>query len=104
MINFPARKLQAFSGKLKTQSKDGLKPVEFVEMKLASQPPKDCKRGVAGSSIWRISSRNLSGHHVAGGAACAFELVIPKSGETFVELGEVVCTPVTNKQSVVRRD
>jgi outer membrane usher protein len=92
VIDFPARKLQAFSGKLKTHSKDGLKSVEFVEMTLASQAPEGLQTGRGGEFyLENLQPGTYPGTTVLDGKACAFELVIPKSSETFVELGEVVC-------------
>lgn len=94
LINFAARKLQAFSGRLKTQGKDGLKSVEFVEMKLGPDAPTEGLQTGRGGEFYveNLKPGTYPGTTLLDGVPCAFKLVIPPSSEIFVELGDVVCT------------
>lgn len=93
MINFAARKLQAFSGRLKTRGRDGLKSVEFVKMKLGPDAPTEGLQTGRGGEFYveNLKPGTYPGTALLDGVLCAFKLVIPQSSETFVELGDVVC-------------
>jgi outer membrane usher protein len=95
VIDFAATKLQAFSGKLKVQHKEGPKPFEYAEMKLDDEKKTGAFQTGRGGEFYveNLSPGTHTGTAIAEGSKCAFDLVIPKSDETFVDLGEVVCRP-----------
>jgi outer membrane usher protein FimD/PapC len=93
VIEFAATKLQAFTGKLKAQQQDGVRSVEFEEMSLKSgEKPQGFQTGRGGEFyIENIKPATYAAKVMVEGKPCLFDLIIPQSNETFVELGDVVC-------------
>ena len=95
LIKFPATKLQAFTGKLKTHDKEGTKAVEFAEMRLpdVKAQPGGFQTGRRGEFyLENLQPGTYAGSVMVEGKPCLFKLAIPRSTETFVELGDVVCS------------
>jgi outer membrane usher protein FimD/PapC len=96
LIEFPATRLQAFTGKLEVQQAAGTKPVEFVEMRLpkVKAQPGGFQTGHGGEFyLENLQPGTYDGSVTVDGKPCLFKLAVPHSTETFVELGDVVCNP-----------
>lgn len=95
VVNFAVTKLQAFSGKLKVMRPTGIQPVEFHEISAkVGEKMEEFQTGHGGEFyIENLKPGSYAATVQLEGMPCAFDLVIPRSGETFVNLGEVVCSP-----------
>ncbi|MGH8832115.1 MAG: fimbria/pilus outer membrane usher protein [Polaromonas sp.] len=93
VIDFGVTKIQAFSGKLKSQQAGAMKPVEFQEISFSADGKMQRMQTGRGGEFY-IENRK-PGTYTATvpleGKPCQFDLTIPRSDETFVELGELVC-------------
>lgn len=97
LIEFAVSKLQAVTGRLKAQHKEGFKSVEFEEIRLPSiegQKRSGFQTGRGGEFyIENLGPGTYPATVMMEGKPCPFDLVVPQSAETFVELGDVVCRP-----------
>lgn len=95
IIDFGAKKIQAFSGVLKYQRDSGPQPVAFQEITLhAGGKSLTLQTGKAGEFYFEnLAPGSYAASALVEGKQCPFEILIPKSTETFVELPEVVCRP-----------
>ena len=96
LIEFPATRLQAFTGKLKARETEGTKAVEFAEIKLpkVKAQPGGFQTGRGGEFyLENLLPGTYDGSVAFDGEPCLFKLAVPHSTETFVELGDVVCSP-----------
>lgn len=93
VITFSATKLQAFTGKLKTRQNDATRPVEFARIKLAVEGKVEELQSGRGGEFYveNLKAGTYEGTVTIDGKPCLFELVIARSTETFVDLGDVVC-------------
>jgi outer membrane usher protein FimD/PapC len=95
LIDFQMKKLQAFTGMLRSAGAGGTKPVEFAEVRMDSAlgvQPFQTGRG----GEFYLEDLKPGTYRAAAqveGKPCVFDLVVPVSKETFVELGTVVCRP-----------
>ena len=93
VINFGVTKIQAFTGKLEMQQAGNTKPVEFQEFSITVKGKRLTLLTGRGGEFY--SENLLPGTYsttvLADGKPCDFDLVIPQSDETFVELGKLVC-------------
>lgn len=93
VIDFDVTKIQAFTGKLQYVQDGVAKPVEFQEISFS-----------AGGKVFTLQTGRGGEYYVENlkpgsypataevqGKLCQFDLKIPKSDETFVDLGEAVC-------------
>ena len=95
IVRFAATRLQAFSGKLKTRPADGAaaSPVEFARITLAiGAKQENFQTGRCGEFyLENVQPGTYAGTVVVEGKPCRFDLVVPPSNDTFVDLGETVC-------------
>ena len=93
VIDFGVTKIQAFTGKLMFMKNGAAKPVEFQEISFTAQGKKLTLQTGRGGEFYIENLRPASypASVEVEGKPCRFDLKIPKSDETFVELGELVC-------------
>lgn len=93
VIDFAVTKVQAFTGKLKYQDEGANKPVEFLEISFSAEgKTQSLQTGRDGEFyVENLKPGTFAAKVLVDGKPCLFDLVIPKSEETFVELGEVTC-------------
>lgn len=93
LIDFAATRMQAFTGTLKARNEGAAKPVAYHEVTLNA----DGKRvvfqtGKAGEFyLENLKPGTYAASAAVDGKGCAFDITIPLSNETFIELPEVVC-------------
>jgi outer membrane usher protein len=94
-VDFGVVKTQAFSGQLTTRVGDVVKPVEFTEIDLVVQgKPRKLPTGRGGEFyVENLAPGRYSASAVVGGQPCVFDLNIPASDQTLIELGDVQCRP-----------
>jgi outer membrane usher protein len=92
-VDFGVTKTQAFTGKLISRLGPVAKPVEVAEMEVSIDGKS--QKLIAGRGgefyIENLKPGIYKGSVSVGSERCVFELAIPKSDETFVDLGEVQC-------------
>ena len=95
VIDFGVTKVQAFTGKLTYLDEGANKPVEFLEFNFSAQGKTiTLQTGRAGEFyVENVKAGTYAATVVIAGRACRFDIIIPNSEETFVELGELVCRP-----------
>jgi outer membrane usher protein FimD/PapC len=95
LIDFPMKKLQAFTGMLKVASPEGTKPVEFVKVRLDAVPDAQPFQTGRGGEFYleNLQPGTYRAAAQVGGKPCVFDLVVPASKDIFVDLGNVVCRP-----------
>lgn len=93
LVDFGVAKTQAFSGHLITRVGGVAKPVEFVEIDLVVEgKSRKLPTGRGGEFYFEnLAPGRYSGSAVVDGQPCVFELDVPASNETFIELGDVQC-------------
>ena len=94
-VDFAVVKTQAFSGKLKSRKAPAAKAVEFQEFQInVDGKPQNFVTGRGGEFyLENLKPGTYAGTVTVEGRPCLFDLNIPKSDDTFVELGEVSCAP-----------
>jgi outer membrane usher protein FimD/PapC len=92
VIDFGLSKIQAFSGKLKTGAGEAVK---YQEISLSVDGrPQSLQTGRGGEFyVENLKPGTYPAVVRSKDASCRFDLRIPQSEETFVELGDVVCRP-----------
>lgn len=95
LIDFGVKKLQAFSGKLKSGQPGAMKPVEFQEITIEAEGGKQSFETGRGGEFYleNFKPGTYRATVEVQGKPCLFDVVIPASAETFVELGELRCRP-----------
>jgi outer membrane usher protein len=93
LVDFGATRMQAFTGKLLAQSSGKTGPVEFREAVLQfAEKPQTFMTGRGGEFyLENVKPGRYRGSVDVDGQPCGFELVIPASQETFVDLPPVTC-------------
>lgn len=93
VIDFGVTKIQAFTGKLKFMQGGIAKPVEYQEVSFTAQGKKLILQTGRGGEFYieNLKSANYPATVEVEGKTCRFDLKIPKSDETFVELGDLLC-------------
>lgn len=93
VIDFGVTRIQAFTGHLKFKQ-DGLtNAVELQEISVSAEGRKLTLQTGRGGEFYieNLKPGSYAATAAAAGKPCLFELVIPRSDETFVDLGEFVC-------------
>lgn len=95
MIDFGVTKVQAFTGKLLHADGGANKPVEFLELSFDVEGKTQALQTGRGGEFYfeNVKPATYAATVLIDGRPCRFDLIIPKSEETFVELGELVCRP-----------
>lgn len=93
LVRFSATRLRAFSGKLHAKVAGNTVPLDFVEGSLqAKDQSLPLQTGRGGEFYFEnLDPGSYPAKVVVGGRPCTFELIIPVTQETFVDLGTVVC-------------
>ncbi|MES2942690.1 MAG: fimbria/pilus outer membrane usher protein, partial [Pseudomonadota bacterium] len=93
VIDFGVVKIQAFTGKLKSRKDNITKAVEFQEIKFSTEGKLQTFPTGRGGEFYieNIKPGSYAATILVEGKPCIFDLLIPSSGETFVDLGELVC-------------
>jgi outer membrane usher protein len=94
VIDFAVTKVQAFTGKLKyLQAAGAIKPVEFQEISISAAGKKQTFESGHGGEFYleNLKPGTYPATVEVEGKPCLFDIVIPKSDETFVELGDLMC-------------
>jgi outer membrane usher protein len=96
LIEFAVTKVQAFTGKLKYQDNGVTKPVEFQEFSFnANGKTQNQQTGRGGEFYFEnLKPGRYAATVQVDGKPCLFDVVIPKSDETFVELGDLTCRSI----------
>lgn len=93
VIDFGVTKIQAFTGKLKSMQDGATKPVEFQEISFSAGGKKLTLQTGRGGEYYveNLKPGTYPATVEVEGKPCRFDLKIPKSDETFVDLDESVC-------------
>jgi outer membrane usher protein len=93
LVDFGATRMQAFTGTLLAQAPGKPKPVEFREavLEVAGRPQKFLTGGGGEFYLENMKPGRYRGSVDVDGQPCTFELVIPVSLETFVDLPALTC-------------
>jgi outer membrane usher protein FimD/PapC len=93
VIDFAVTKVQAFTGKLQYLQDGMAKPVEFQEISFSAGGKTITLQTGRGGEYYleNLKPGNFPATVEVEGKPCRFELKIPKSDDTFVELGEATC-------------
>jgi outer membrane usher protein len=93
LIRFDVVRIQAFTGTVKIRIDGVLKPVEYYEGKLlVAGNPVTFVTGKGGALyLENLEAGSYPASLSSAAGPCRFDLAIPESKETIVELGEVVC-------------
>ena len=95
VIDFGVTKIQAFTGKLKFWQTGTSKSVEFQEISFSAEGRTQKLQTGRGGEFYieNLKPGTYPAKVLVEGKSCQFDLTIPRSDETFVELGELVCRP-----------
>lgn len=93
VVDFGVTRVQAFTGRLKYQQEGQTKPVELQEISINVEGKKLTLQTGRGGEFYfeNLKAGNYAATASAESKPCLFELVVPRSDETFVDLGEFVC-------------
>lgn len=96
VVDFAVTKLQALTGKLKYQQAGTIKPLEFQEISIEVDGKKNTFETGRGGEFYleNLKPGTYAARVQVDGKPCLFDIVIPTSEETFVELGDLTCRPV----------
>lgn len=92
-LQFEVSRLQAFSGKLKYRSDIGSRPIEYEEIFLDVAGHRRSLQTGRGGEFYleNLPPGRYASAAKAEGKSCFFDIVIPETSETFVDLGDVMC-------------
>lgn len=95
VVEFPVSKLQAFSGKLKFDHGGVIGPLEFHEVDITVEGRNQPFQTGRGGEFYleNLKAGTYRATAQIDGQACVSEIVISKSDEMLVELGDVMCRP-----------
>lgn len=93
VIDFGVTKIQAFTGKLKFRHDGAMKALEFQALEFTAEgKPQTLQTGRGGEFyVENLKPGTFAVTVRLEGKPCRFDLTIPKSDDTFVDLGEFVC-------------
>lgn len=94
LVAFNARRIQAFSGKLKTLRGEQALPLEHQSASFVVQGKQQEFRTGRGGEFYLENvpaGRYAAQASLPGGGRCSFELVVPASTEMLVELPDLLC-------------
>ena len=93
VIDFGVTRVQAFTGHLKSRQEGMTKAVELQEISIRQQGKTLTLQTGRGGEFYleNLKAGSYAATAEAEGKPCLFELVIPQSEATFVDLGEFVC-------------
>ena len=92
-LEFGATKLQSFVGMLKVKVEEALKPAEYIEFKLMIEGKELLSPTGKGGEFYleNIKPGKYRGEFKFLDKDHVFDIIIPKSDEVLVDLGEVIC-------------
>lgn len=92
-INFDVSRFQAVTGRLHIKEDEGIKDVEFYEVRLsAGDKEASFPTGKGGEFyVENLDPGIYTAHFSYKGKECSFTLAVPKSDETFIDVGELLC-------------
>ncbi len=92
-IEFKAVKFQAFTGMLKLRKDGEVKPLEYVEFKIMVDGKElPLPTGKGGEFYFEnVNPGKYRGELIYMDKKYAFDIIIPKTEEMIVELGEIIC-------------
>lgn len=95
LIDFAVTKLQAFNGVLAQRQGTEVQRVAFEEFSYTAKgSTRTLQTGAAGEFyLENAEPGTYSARGLVKGKPCIFDLVVPKSQETFVDLGTLLCMP-----------
>lgn len=95
VVEFSVRKLQAFSGKLNMRQGNAVQPVEFQEIRFSVDGQMHSMHTGRGGEFYveNLKPGRYAASATVDGRPCEFEIAVPQTEETFVELGELTCRP-----------
>jgi outer membrane usher protein len=93
VIDFGVTKVQAFSGRLMYEHEGARKPVEFQAISLMNGgTPQTLQTGRGGEFYFeQLKAGTYPATTRIDGKDCVFDITVPQSSDTFVELGEFMC-------------
>jgi hypothetical protein len=92
-IEFAATKIQAFTGTLKLRVGQDIKPLEYIEFKLIIEGKELLSPTGKGGEFY-LENMKPGKYHGAFkylDKDYAFDIIIPKSEEVIVDLGQIIC-------------
>ena len=92
-IEFGATKIQSIIGMLKVRVKEGTKPVEYIEFKMIVDGKELLSPTGKGGEFYleNIKPGKYRGEFKYLDKTYTFDIIIPKSDEIMIDLGEIVC-------------
>jgi len=92
-IEFKAVKFQAFTGMLKLRKEGEVKPLEYVEFKIILDGKELALPTGKGGEFYfeNVNPGKYRGELIYMDKKYVFDIIIPKSEEMIVELGEIIC-------------
>jgi outer membrane usher protein FimD/PapC len=92
-IEFGATKIQSFIGMLKAKMEGEIKPVEFIEFRVLVDGKELLLPTGRGGEFYleNIKTGRYKGEFKYLDKAFVFDMIIPKSDEMIVDLGEIIC-------------
>ena len=92
-IEFGAMKMQAFTGILKVKVNGEVRPVEYIEFKLLVDGKELTSSTGKGGEFYleNIKPGKYKGEFKYLDKIFTFDIIIPKSEEILIELGEILC-------------
>jgi outer membrane usher protein len=93
LINFEVTKFQAITGKLKIKIDGKVLPAEYVEVKMKVQGAEMTFPTGKGGEFYfeNIKPGTYSASFDYKEKRCSFDIIIPRSGEIIIDLGEITC-------------
>ena len=95
VIDFQVTKIQAFSGHLRSSADGVTKPLELQEIQFLAGGKKQTLQTGRGGEFYveNLAPGSYPATVTGEGKTCYFNLVVPRSVETFVALGDFICAP-----------
>jgi outer membrane usher protein len=92
-IEFGATKIQSIIGLLKVRVKEGTKPVEYIEFKMIVEGKELLSPTGKGGEFYleNIKPGKYRGEFKYLDKTYIFDIIIPKSDEIMIDLGEIIC-------------
>jgi outer membrane usher protein FimD/PapC len=93
LIRFDAKRFQAVTGKLNIRTEEGVRPVEYSEVRMQAQGKEAAFPTGRGGEFYleNMEPGEYKGSFVFQGKTCTIGLVIPKTEEMIIDLGSLVC-------------
>lgn len=92
-INFDVSRFQAVTGKLHIRSDKEMEDVEFYEIRLSAGEKEIVFPTGKGGEFYveNLTPGIYTAHFSYKGKECSFALDVPKSDETFIDVGDLIC-------------